>query len=99
MSSLHCRGCDCELCMPGFPAEQMPTEWRRQVAGVMGHSLKPLQPLWFRALKKRRSLGPFKEVTRSQYAVARALGVSRAAVAICERRALKKLRKALEADR
>lgn len=21
MISLHCRGCDCELCMPGFPAQ------------------------------------------------------------------------------
>jgi hypothetical protein len=95
ISDLHCRGCDCDECLPGVPAEMMPVQWRRQVAGVMGHSLKPLKPLWWRALKKRGSLGPFKEINRSQYSVAKQLGVTRTAVAIVERRALKKLRKAL----
>lgn len=77
----------------------MPVQWRRQVAGVMGHSLRPHLPLWYRALKKRGALGPAKEVNRSQYSVAKQLGISRARVKQLEQSALRKLRKALEADR
>lgn len=95
---MHVRHCDCEECLPGFPAEQMSVTWRRQYHGVFGNSLRPHKPLWFRALKKRGSLGEAKEVKRSQYAVARALGISRARVKQLEHSALRKLREALEAD-